>query len=213
MSNTKMKERLKGAVIGGLLVGVVAIAVPAVARVAQENITVNFRNIGVAVDGVMVQLENQPFIFDGRTYLPTRDVAEAVGFDVTWDEATSVVHLTSREIPVVSPSYPTHIAPPVTQGNQGGGGQSSQQGHRPQNPAVSMDEAIRIAYADLAQRGMTGAVHHGDSGMDWERGQWVWELTFRSDPNLRGRGYDIEFYINVETGAVVKFEWDIANAP
>jgi len=74
-------------------------------------------------------------------------------------------------------------------------------GDRPRNPAVSLDRAIEIAYADLAERGID-AVYRADSGMDWERGQWVWELEFRSGRNM------IEYYINVDTGEIVKFEWD-----
>ena len=77
------------------------------------------------------------------------------------------------------------------------------QSSRPINPAISLERAIEIASADLAARDIS-ATFHRHSGMDWERGQWVWELEFRPN-NQRGV---IEYYINVHTGAIVKFEWD-----
>ena len=77
------------------------------------------------------------------------------------------------------------------------------QSSRPSNPAVSLERAIEIASADLAARGIS-ATFRTHSGMSWERWQWVWELEFRPT-NQRGV---IEYYINVHTGAIVKFEWD-----
>jgi len=87
-------------------------------------------------------------------------------------------------------------------GNVNNYGNSS--GNRPSNPAISLERAIEIAYEDLARRGIN-ATYHSNSGMDWERGQWVWELLFRTQGE---RMPFIEFYINVDSGEIVKFEWD-----
>ena len=81
---------------------------------------------------------------------------------------------------------------------------TSGQGNRPSNPEISLERAIEIAYSDLARRGIN-ATFSRDSGMDWERGQWVWELLFRTQGE---RMPLIEFYINVDNGSIVKFEWD-----
>lgn len=81
---------------------------------------------------------------------------------------------------------------------------SSQRGNRPSNPAISLDRAIEIGYEELTRRGHTGTFRT-DSGMDWEHGQWVWELLFRVEG---GRLPLVEMYINVDTGEIVKFEWD-----
>ena len=201
--------------------------VPAFARVAQETITVNFNNIRVAINGQVIQTEGEPFVHNGRTYLPMRDIAEAMNFNVTWEDATNTVHLTSRTNPGV-PNYPPHNsvtpvpsigtippntpvtpvppigttppqpaptpAPTPAQGNRN---------NRPTNPPISLERAIEIAYEDLAARNIT-ASFRTHSGMDWERNQWVWELEFRP---TTGRGV-IEYYINVNTGVIVKFEWD-----
>ncbi|MCL2853643.1 MAG: stalk domain-containing protein [Defluviitaleaceae bacterium] len=223
-----MLERLKGVVIGIILTLALMTAIPATARVTQETITVNFNNIRVAVNEQHVNTEFEPFIFQGRTYLPVRDVADAMGFDATWEDATNTVHLTARanvvpnypphrpaQTPAFSPSpspmhspspqfspspSPMRSPSPQFSPNPSPGGN---QGGRPSNPAISLDRAIEIAYADLSARGIS-ATFRANSGMDWERGQWVWELEFR--PN--GQRGVIEYYINVNTGAIVKFEWD-----
>jgi len=189
--------------------------IPAAGSVRQQSIIVNFNNIRIAVDGQHVQTEFEPFIFQSRTYLPVRDVANAMGFDVEWDGAANIVLLTSRIGSGAVPNYPPHQpspspsptasprptsspSPSPTASPSGG------QGSRPSNPAISLQRAIEIAYADLANRGIN-ATFHSDSGMDWERGQWVWELEFRVTGAQRGR-HVIEYYINVDTGAIVKFE-------
>jgi len=75
---------------------------------------------------------------------------------------------------------------------------------RPSNPAITLDQAIEIAYADLERRGIN-ATYRSNSGLDFERGQWVWELLFRTQGEHMPL---IEYYINVDTGDIVKFEWD-----
>lgn len=176
--------------------------------VRNENIVAHFNNIRIAVNGVPVVTEFDPFVFDGRTYLPVRDVAHAVGFEVTWEAATSTVHLT-QPVAVATPNYPAHVPanvpaqspPPPTSAPASA---NHSQNHRPSNPAISLQHAIEIAQEDLVRRGIP-ATFHSDSGMEWERGQWVWELEFRATHAPRGR-HVIEFYINVDTGVIVKFE-------
>jgi len=97
-----------------------------------------------------------------------------------------------------SAAYPTPSPSPSPSGG------SNQRGNRPSNPAISLQRAIEIGYEELERRGHAGTFR-SDSGMDWEHGQWVWELLFRAEG---GRLPLVEMYINVDTGDVVKFEWD-----
>jgi len=73
-----------------------------------------------------------------------------------------------------------------------------------ENPEVSLEQAIQIAYDDLEYRGISAAFRE-DSGMEWERGQWVWELLFVTEGEHMPY---IEYYISVDDGSIVKFEWD-----
>ncbi|MCL2416258.1 MAG: PepSY domain-containing protein, partial [Defluviitaleaceae bacterium] len=105
----------------------------------------------------------------------------------------------STPSPTWSPS-PTSSPSPTWSPSPSPSGSSSS-GSRPQNTSISLTRAREIAEADLARRGIS-ASFHSNSGMSWERGQWVWELEFRSGRRV------IEYYINVDTGNIVKFEWD-----
>ena len=86
-----------------------------------------------------------------------------------------------------------NVMPMSPQPRQGGGGRHA-------NAQVSRERAIEIAYAHLRSRGFHSAAFRTDSGIDWERGRWVWELEFRDV------GTVIEFYIDINTGDIVKFE-------
>ncbi len=63
------------------------------ARDGRETIEVFYRNIKLKVQGVDVPVtaDNEPFIYQGRTYVPLRVVSEALGYNVEWDGATSTV--------------------------------------------------------------------------------------------------------------------------
>lgn len=50
-----------------------------------------------------VNMDVAPFIRDGRTMLPLRYIAEALGFKVDWDRATRTVTLTDKEFKVQIP--------------------------------------------------------------------------------------------------------------
>jgi len=113
--------------------------------------------------------------------------------------------------PTQAPQPPAQNNPPPTQAPQQPPTQNNpiptqapahNRNNRPTNPPVSRAQAIDIANAYLAQQGIS-AQFRADSGMDWERGRWVWELEFR------GGGMVYEFYIDVNTGEIVKFEAEI----
>lgn len=59
----------------------------------RETIEVFYRNIKLKVQGVEVPVtaDNEPFIYQGRTYVPLRVVSEALDYDVEWDGATFTV--------------------------------------------------------------------------------------------------------------------------
>lgn len=66
------------------------------AKTESVNIPVKYNNIKVTVDGKELTTSNEPFIYNGVTYLPVRDVAEATGKAVNWDANTKTVALTSQ---------------------------------------------------------------------------------------------------------------------
>lgn len=66
------------------------------AKTESINIPVKYNNIKINVDGKQISTSNEPFIYNGVTYLPVRDVAAATGKTVNWDENTKTVSLTSQ---------------------------------------------------------------------------------------------------------------------
>ena len=102
------------------------------------------------------------------------------------------------------PAAPQTAAPPLAAGQQGGiviGTVTPRRPARfggPANPPISAQRAVEIARDHLVSIGVTHA-RFDYVYMDRERGLWVWSVEFD------GRGRDYEFYIDVNTGAIVQF--------
>jgi hypothetical protein len=80
------------------LVGVVLFAGMALAREGRATIEVVFRNIQIMVNGerLAIPAGSEPFIYQGRIYVPLGLVAGAVGKPVTWDGPNFTVHIGRR---------------------------------------------------------------------------------------------------------------------
>ena len=71
--------------------------IPIFASTGTQNISVTYNNIKIVVDGNIVSTSNEPFIYNGTTYLPVRVVAETLGEEVNWDGNTNTVYLGEME--------------------------------------------------------------------------------------------------------------------
>lgn len=71
----------------------------------EAKFTIGSKEYEVTMDDVITkgEMDVEPYIKDGRTMLPIRYVAEALGFDVEWDEANRTVILTDKENKVEIP--------------------------------------------------------------------------------------------------------------
>jgi len=63
-----------------------------------------FLGINVIIDGVEQNFDYdmQPFLMDGRTFLPVRGISEALGANVDWDENTNTVYIESPSVSFLS---------------------------------------------------------------------------------------------------------------
>lgn len=87
-----MRKRTKivaTAVLAVILVLAVAMGVSA--TTGTKNISALFRNIHIVANDKVVTTDTEPFIVNGRTFVPLRAVSEALGAWVDWNEATSMV--------------------------------------------------------------------------------------------------------------------------
>lgn len=61
----------------------------------METLEAYYRNITIFKDGVQGTFTHEPFIVDGTTYVPVRDMSELLGEIITFDPATYKINITS----------------------------------------------------------------------------------------------------------------------
>lgn len=77
--------------ISGVLAGALFMAAPAIASGVKQLIEAELNTVNITVDGVKVEGEN--ILYNDRTYVPLRQIAEMLGKDVAWDEATNTADI------------------------------------------------------------------------------------------------------------------------
>ncbi len=92
-----------------LIIGVMTISssILAFAKTGTQNTTITYNNIKIVVDGKEVNYNTEPFIYDGTTYLPVRDIGEAIGKDVNWDGNNNTVYIGDMPNTQTSPNLNT----------------------------------------------------------------------------------------------------------
>jgi len=108
-----MKKLNLKSFIAGIIITVLFMSMINTVFAEQINkiITAVYRDIKITVDGEKFEPKDangnhvEPFISNGTTYLPVRSVAEAVGYNVEWDEITNTVIL-SKKISETQPNIP-----------------------------------------------------------------------------------------------------------
>ncbi|MCJ7855484.1 copper amine oxidase N-terminal domain-containing protein [Lachnospiraceae bacterium NSJ-143] len=94
MKFQRIKDIASGAIVSALIIGT---GVSAYAKIAQVSIPVSFQNIKIMIDGKQLKTDKEPFIYDGTTYLPVRDIGEAMKKRVGWDSATKTIYIDTAE--------------------------------------------------------------------------------------------------------------------
>lgn len=93
---------MRKVLIGLGLVGIMVVSGAAgawAANSSRRQIEVDYTGVKLAVDGKQVDLTGvEPFLYQDRTFVPARFVAQPLGAKVAWDQATNTVQ-------VYSPSY------------------------------------------------------------------------------------------------------------
>jgi len=98
------KQRIQG-FIAGLLVSVLLVTT---LTFASGTIREVFYGVNVVVNGVPQEFDadSQPFISDGRTFLPIRAIAETLGVEVNWDGETRTVYIGTPPIGAAITEHP-----------------------------------------------------------------------------------------------------------
>jgi hypothetical protein len=84
---------------------ILCIVISGISLVYGETITktiqVTYRNISILVNDKIVPSEQEPFIYQGRTFAPLRTIGEAVNKTVEWDNANNQIIISDPVINVV----------------------------------------------------------------------------------------------------------------
>lgn len=87
-----MRKRTKVVITSVLaVILVLAVAAGVSATTGTKSISAIFRNIQIIANSKVVPTEAEPFIVNGRTYVPLRAISEALGAWVDWNPATNLV--------------------------------------------------------------------------------------------------------------------------
>lgn len=85
----RFKQFIIGMIVGGLIIS----GIPVLAESGQKTIEVAYNDIKITLNGKEIKTDAEPFQFSGRTFLPIRQVAEALGATVDWNSNTNTVEL------------------------------------------------------------------------------------------------------------------------
>jgi plastocyanin len=66
---------------------------------STEKIQVTYKNISLLVNDKLVTSEQEPFIYEGRTFVPLRTIGEALNKTVNWDNTKNQVIITDITTP------------------------------------------------------------------------------------------------------------------
>jgi plastocyanin len=66
-----------------------------------KSIQVTYKNITIKVNGKLTASEQEPFIYQGRTFVPLRTIGEAFNKKVDWDNQNNQVIITDIQDPPV----------------------------------------------------------------------------------------------------------------
>lgn len=107
------KERFKGVVLGFILFTLLSTSVVVFANTQTVTREITY-GIRVNLNGQIMPFDydSRPFVMDGRTFLPVRAIADALGLEVGFDPATNTAYLVSS-VPMAVAPQPTPIPTPA----------------------------------------------------------------------------------------------------
>ena len=88
-------QKLRYFISGTLVLTIIGFLVFTVFARTPNKIIEVFTGVNIYVDGTLLNMDTEAFIYNGRTYLPVRAVVEAVGKAIYWDDSTNSVYIRS----------------------------------------------------------------------------------------------------------------------
>ena len=183
-----MKKNWKTWIAGGaaltLLVGVLTL--PTLASSGSRTARLDYADMKVTLNGQAVDLRDaygnqvEPFTINGTTYLPVASIGKALGLNVSWDNSTKTVVLTTGS------------------GSQSSGGGTASPGAGSYIGEAKAKE-IALNHAGVSSTQATFV----RSQFEYDDGRAVYDVDFWSG----SKEYDYE--IDAQSGAILSHDFDI----
>jgi hypothetical protein len=96
------KIDIKSCVVGLIVGAIIMVSIPSFA--ANKSIQAFYNNIKLSINGIDVKFADgeEPFIVNGRTYVPAKYVAEGLGAKVSWNETDNTVVIVDKTVGINS---------------------------------------------------------------------------------------------------------------
>lgn len=91
--------------ISGLIIGLVLATATSV--MAAGGILAQFEDFNLVVNGQVKVLQTKPLVYNGTSYLPVREIANLVGYNVTYKADSRTIELNTSTVPVDLPKTST----------------------------------------------------------------------------------------------------------
>jgi len=91
--------------ISGLIIGLILATATSVT--AAGGILAQFADFNLVVNGQAKVLQTKPLIYNGTSYLPVREIANLVGYDVAYKADSRTIELNTSTVHVDSPKTST----------------------------------------------------------------------------------------------------------
>ncbi len=97
-----MKNKMSGKISKKIVVlfGCAALMLfchPVIAANMEKFVKISFKNISVYIGGKNVTPVDEPFMMNGKTYVPLRFVSESLGYEVKWDKNANKIEIVLPE--------------------------------------------------------------------------------------------------------------------
>lgn len=98
------KEKIKGFIAGTVITAILMASPFSMAQSIKKNIEAVFNSVNLKVNGKTVQADN--ILYDGTTYVPLRTIADMLGKEVGWDEATNTASINDKNSNTATTTQP-----------------------------------------------------------------------------------------------------------
>lgn len=172
-----------------------------------KTLKAQFKNYKLVVDGRQLVTQDEPFIVDGRTYVPVRVIAEATGAAVDWDGANGRVLIATNKSQAEQ-RYQDGYNAGLKAGELNGYWRGLQEAQNQLADEASKKKEYESGYKDGEAKGNIDGFAAGEN--DFERGRksdWsraidtdtnisrTYRLSGKTDEYTKGflEGYQVEF--------------------